>query len=62
MEVKITKNEEVGTYQWVLYDGPDGIDWYEGTEYSLGKCFEEIIRARTLIGLSYTENDPVAAD
>ena len=41
------------TYTWKLWDGPDGIDYYEGSELELGQCFEKIIIKRTLIALEY---------
>ena len=43
-------------YCWKLWDGPDGIDFYEGIELSLGQCFEEIIRSQLLNGLRYQDN------
>jgi hypothetical protein len=51
MKVEILHNGE--TYTWKLYDGPDGIDYYEGVELDLGQCFEQIIIKRTLIALEY---------
>jgi hypothetical protein len=35
-----------GHYYWVLYDGPDGIDQYEGAASSLGCAMEQIISKR----------------
>ena len=35
-----------GHYYWVLYDGPDGIDQYEGAADSLGSAMEQIISKR----------------
>jgi hypothetical protein len=51
MKVLILDNGE--TYTWKLWDGPDGIDYYEGTELDLGQCFEQIITKRTLNALEY---------
>ena len=51
MKVLILDNGE--TYTWKLWDGPDGIDYYEGVELDLGQCFEQIIIKRTLIALEY---------
>jgi len=36
-----------GYYQWKLYDGPDGIDEYEGMAKSLGCALEQILVKRT---------------
>ncbi len=44
------------TYTWKLWDGPDGIDYYEGNELDLGQCFEQIIIKRTLNSLHYTDD------
>jgi len=38
---------QAGYYQWRMYDGPDGIDEYEGMANSLGCAMEQIIVKRT---------------
>jgi hypothetical protein len=55
MNIEIWYRPETVSYEWVLYDGPDGIDEYCGRANSLGEVFERIIYYRTLIGLSYAE-------
>lgn len=55
MDIAIRYRPETDSYEWALYDGPDGIDDYCGRENSLGQVFEKIIYYRTLIGLSYME-------
>lgn len=40
-------------YRWELFDGPDGIDHFTGTESSLGLVFEEVVKALTHNALSY---------
>jgi hypothetical protein len=54
MKVEINYNNSDNTYLWKLWDGPDGIDYYEGLELDLGQCFEQIVIQRTLNGLHYT--------
>jgi len=56
MKIEITEDCITGNYTWTLYDGPDGIDFYEGSENTLGEVFEKIIHHRTLIALSYVED------
>lgn len=53
MKVLIDYNPTDNTYLWKLYDGPDGIDEYEGVELDLGQCFEQIIINRTINSLDY---------
>jgi hypothetical protein len=53
MKVEILHNPTDDTYTWKLWDGPDGIDYYEGLELDLGQCFEQIVIQRTLNGLHY---------
>lgn len=45
------------TYAWSLYDGPDGIDFYEGEASSLGECFEQVVESRVLNSLSYKNDE-----
>ncbi len=40
-----------------MWDGPDGIDYFEGNELDLGQCFEQITVQRTLNALNYDEVD-----
>jgi len=42
-----------GEYHWELYDGPDGIDHFTGSSYSLGDAFESIIREQLINSLRY---------
>lgn len=44
MTVKIWDRN--GHYCWILYDGPDGIDEYQGSAESLGSAMEQIIAKR----------------
>jgi hypothetical protein len=55
MNIKIEYRSETDSYEWVMYDGPDGIDDYCGQANSLGEVFERIIYNRTLIERSYRE-------
>ena len=55
MNIEIWYRPETDSYEWVLYDGPDGIDDYCGRETSLGQVFEKIIYYRTLNAMSYKE-------
>lgn len=52
MLIKILGNSN-GSYDWFLWDGPDGIDEYKGTEQSLGEAFEKIVYYRTITALDY---------
>ena len=45
--MKLEVRYEAGYYQWKLYDGPDGIDYYRGSAKSLGCAMEQIISKRT---------------
>ncbi len=56
MKLTIDYNFNDGTYDWELYDGPNGIDHYTGKELDLGQVFEEVVRRRTLNALSYVTN------
>ena len=53
MKILIDYNPTDKTYHWKLYDGPEGIDEYEGIELDLGQCFEQIIINRTINSLQY---------
>jgi hypothetical protein len=53
MHIEIDDNPLTGIYSWTLYDGPEGIDHYEGQADTLGEAFEVIIARRTMIGLAY---------
>ena len=39
-----------------MYDGPDGIDHYEGVANSLGCAFEKIITQRVINSRYYTND------
>lgn len=54
MKIEIRHNTNDNTYVWSLWDGPDGIDFFEGVEVDLGQCFEQIITRRVINGLHYT--------
>jgi hypothetical protein len=56
MNIEIWCRVENDHYEWSLYDGPDGIDQYEGQADSLGEAFEAIIARRTMIGLEYSKD------
>lgn len=56
MKIEICHLIESGHYSWKFWDGPDGIDFYEGTELTLGQCFERIIRYQLLNGLRYQDD------
>ena len=55
MQIRIDYQPQTETYNWKLYDGPDGIDFYQGNELDLGQCFEQIIIHRTLNARQYTD-------
>ena len=42
-----------GEYHWELYDGPDGIDHFNGTAFSLGDAFEQIIKHQIMNSIQY---------
>jgi|DEB0MinimDraft_10_1074344.scaffolds.fasta_scaffold06995_7 hypothetical protein len=44
--MKIEVHYRNGHYYWVLFDGPDGCDQYEGIASCLGECMEEIVKKR----------------
>lgn len=55
MTVNINEYYEDGkfSYQWSMYDGPDGIDYFYGECESLESCLGEITKTRNLNLLSY---------
>lgn len=53
MKLVIFDKSYTQTYVWTLYDGPDGIDFYEGEASSLGECFEKVMESRVLNSLNY---------
>ena len=55
MQIEICYVLESKHYHWKFWDGPDGIDFYEGVELDLGQCFEQIIRSQIINGLSYQD-------
>lgn len=60
MEVRIhevvdTETHEM-TFEYEMWDGPDGIDDSKGIAKTLGECFEMIMKDRVLTGLSYQES------
>ncbi len=44
-----------GTYIWGLETGPEHIDEYTGYCYTLGECFEMIVKWETLNAQKYYE-------
>jgi hypothetical protein len=56
MKIEINYNPQERNYSWEVYDGPDGIDHAQGTELSLGGCFEKIVEFRLMNGLTYAED------
>jgi len=55
MKIEITEDFITGMHNWVLYDGPENIDEFRGSENTLGEVFEKIILYRTQNALSYVE-------
>jgi hypothetical protein len=55
MKIEIYDNPSSNSYTWILYDGPDGIDAYEGISNSLGEAFESIVYYREYNSLNYCE-------
>ena len=45
-----------GHYYWILFDGPDGINQYEGVANSLGCAMEQVITKRIENARFYTED------
>ena len=61
MKIEITQDiSGTGDYHWILYTGPEHIDEYTGNCYTLGECFELIMKWETLNAQKYyggTENE-----
>lgn len=55
MKIEINYKPSLDLCYAKIYDGPDGIDEEDFVCGSLGECFEEIIKFRTLNALSYNE-------
>lgn len=53
MNIKILYHPSTNTYEWELYDGPDGIDYFSGYAETLETCFESIISTRAYISTHY---------
>ena len=53
MMIKIIYHPPSNTYEWELYDGPDGIDYFSGYGETLETCFESIISSRAFNALNY---------
>jgi hypothetical protein len=56
MKAEITYNPQTQTYLWELWDGPDGIDYVNGTELDLSQCFERILEFRVMNSLAYLDD------
>jgi hypothetical protein len=56
MKIEILQDSITGMYNWVLYDGPENIDEFRGSENTLGEVFEQIILHRTLNAASYVSD------
>lgn len=54
--MKLTVDYEAGYYQWKLWDGPEGIDYYRGSAKSLGCAMEQIIQKRYENARYYTND------
>ena len=54
MKIEIDYKPYENVYVWKLWDGPDGIDFYDGVELNIGQCFESIIVKRTLNAQNYS--------
>ena len=56
MKIEITQDiSGTGDYCWILYTGPEHIDEYTGHCYTLGECFEMIVKWETLNAQKYYE-------
>jgi hypothetical protein len=53
MKIEIDYKPYENVYVWKLWDGPDGIDFYDGVELNIGQCFESIIVKRTFNAQHY---------
>ena len=56
MKIEIDYNPQDKNYHYKVWTGPDGIDFAEGTELTLGSCFEKIVEFRLMNGLTYGED------
>ena len=54
--MKIVIDYQSGYYQWKLWDGPEGIDYYRGSAKSLGCAMEQIIQKRYENSRYYTND------
>jgi len=52
MKIQI-EQEPFGYFKWVLETGPERIHCYTGRGETLGSCFEQIIRHRTMNAMEY---------
>jgi hypothetical protein len=61
MKIEIEQHcSGTGDYRWTLHTGPEHIDEYTGYCYSLGECFEMIVKWNTYNAQKYyggTKND-----
>ena len=55
MKIEITYIPQDDQYYATIYDGPDLIEEEDFLCSSLGEVFEEIVKWRTLISVSYCE-------
>ena len=53
MKIEISFSPSERFYDWKMWDGPDGIDEYQGKNLSLGGVFEQIQTHRVLGALKY---------
>lgn len=53
IETKYNYEKKSDEYYWKLYDGPDGIDEYNGKCKSLVECFQQILERREMNKLGY---------
>lgn len=62
MKVEIDFDTANEIYHWKFWDGPDGIDYFEGTELDLGQCFESIVETRLMNSLYYRDDNQTIED
>ena len=55
MKIQIEKVYLTKSYIWSLEDGPENVNKYSGFSDTLGGCFEEIIRYRTIDEIDYEQ-------
>ena len=55
MKIEIVYYNKYNQYYAKIHDGPDGIDEEDFVCASLGECFEEIVKWRTLNAEQYTK-------